>query len=264
LTFPATVITGASGGIGEALVYEFARERPALVLVARSIEALGRVAQQARERRATRVETMALDLERRDAADQLEAALISLGLHVETLVNNAGFGASGAFAGLDEAVETGMVDLNVRALTALCRRFLPGMIERRRGGILNIASTASFLPGPGMAVYYASKAYVLSLSEALAHEVGNTGVTVTALCPGPTVSGFSARAGLEGSTLFRVMPTMSAARVAAIGYRGFRAGRPVVITGWRNRIMVASLRFAPRRIVLGMTSAMHRRRAAGD
>ena len=256
-TSPATLITGASGGIGEALAYEFAKEHGALVLVARSGDALARVAMQAKERGAARVETVTLDLARPEAADDLEQTLAALGLHVETLVNNAGYGLQGRFDTLDEAAELGIVDLNVRALTVLCRRFLPGMVARRRGGILNLASTAAFAPGPLMAVYYASKAYVLSLSRALHNEVRGKGVTVTAVCPGITATGFQARASMENARMLRTMPVMTASDVAAIAYRGFRAGRSTVVTGLFNRIMAASARLAPPDMLAAMTRRMN-------
>jgi uncharacterized protein len=254
---PAIVITGASGGFGEALAYEFAREHPILVLVARSGEGLARVAIKAKERGATRVEIVTLDLARPEAVDDLEAALAGLGLHVETLVNNAGYGLKGPFAELDEGAEIGIVDLNIRALTHLCRRFLPGMIARRRGGIVNLASTAAFAPGPLMAVYYASKAYVLSLSRALAAEVGGAGVIVTAVCPGPTVTGFQARAGMEKSRMMRAMPVMSVEAVAALAYRGHRAGKPMVVTGRFNQIMAFSNRLAPPALLVAITRRMN-------
>ena len=257
-TLPAIVITGASRGIGEHLAYEFAREKGAMLLVARSKDALDRVARECAARGATQVETMPLDLARIDAIDQLEARIVALGFHVETLVNNAGYALKGQFAKLDEADEVGIVELNIRALTALTRRFLPGMIERGKGGIVNLASTAAFAPGPLMAVYYASKAYVLSFTRALAYEVRGKGVTVTALCPGPTISGFQARAGLDGTRMMRLMPLMTAGRVAAIGYRGHRAGKSVVVTGAMNRIMAASSRLAPTGLMMMATKYLHR------
>jgi hypothetical protein len=245
-TSPAIVITGASGGIGEALAYEFARERPILVLVARSGEGLSRVAIAAKERGAPRVETVPLDLAKPEAVDDLEQALQALGLHVETLVNNAGYGLKGAFADMAEDATLGIVDLNIRALTLLCRRFLPGMIARRKGGIVNLASTAAFAPGPMMAVYHASKSYVLSFSRALAAEVRDQGVIVTAICPGITVTGFQARAKLEGTRVTKMRGIeMSAEAVAALGYRGFRAGKPMVVTGAMNKVTAFSARLAP-------------------
>jgi len=255
-TSPAILVTGASGGIGEALAFEFARESPTLVLVARSSGALDKVAIEAKKRGAPRVETITLDLARREAVEDLEAALAALGLHVEVLVNNAGYGIKGKFAELKETEELGMIELNVLALTALCRRFSPGMIARGKGGILNIASTAAFTPGPHMAVYYATKAYVRSFSEALAYELRGTGVTVTAVCPGLTITGFQARAKLEGSALMRMSPTMSAEAVARIGYRAFRAGKTLVVTGIANKVMVASMKFAPRPMLMGIIARL--------
>jgi hypothetical protein len=256
-TSPAIVITGASGGIGEALTYEFARARPILVLVARSGDALARVAMQAKERGASRVETVTLDLGQPEAVNDLEQAIAAHGLHVETLVNNAGYGLVGPFAALDEGDEIGMVDLNIRALTLLCRRFLPGMVARRKGGIVNLASTAAFARGPLMAVYYASKTYVLSLSRALGAEVKGTGVTVTAVCPGPTYTGFQERAQMGGTRMMKMLPVMNAAQVAAIAYRGHRAGKNVVVTGAFNRVMAASSRLAPPGLLTTMTMRMN-------
>jgi short-subunit dehydrogenase len=151
----------------------------------------------------------------------------------------------GAFEEADGARQIEMLRVNVEALTDLARRFLPGMVARRRGGILNVSSTAAFQPGPGMAVYYASKAYVLSLSEALYYEVRNFGVTVTALCPGPTETGFQSTAGLHGSRLFRSMRVMDAASVARTGYEGFRARKRVVIPGTINDLLAHGARIMP-------------------
>jgi uncharacterized protein len=256
-TSPAIVITGASGGIGEALAYQFAREKSAMLLVARSKDGLERVARGALAKGAAQVEILPLDLARVDAIDQLEARLVALGLYVETLVNNAGYGIKGAFADMDEAAEIGMVELNIRALTALCRRFLPGMIARGKGGIVNLASTAAFAPGPLMAVYYASKSYVLSFSRALGNEVAGKGVTITAICPGVTATGFQERASLENARVTRLMPSMTAEQVAAIGYRGYRAGKNVVVTGTMNRLMAVSSRFAPTALLLAVTRHLH-------
>lgn len=256
-TSPAVLITGASGGIGEALAYEFAKERGTLVLVARGGEALSRVAMQAKERGAARVETVTLDLSQPQAVADLEQTLAALGLHVETLVNNAGYGLKGPFAEADEASTVGMIDLNIRALTILCRRFLPGMIARRKGGIVNLASTAAFVPGPRMAVYHATKSYVLSFSRALAAEVRNKGVTVTAVCPGVTITGFQARARLEGTRVTKLPGTMTADAVAALAYRGFRAGKPIVVTGGMNRALAVSSRFAPSSLLVTITRQLY-------
>jgi uncharacterized protein len=258
-TSPATLITGASGGIGEALVYEFAKERGTLVLVARGGDALARVAMQAKERGAARVETVTLDLAQPQAADDLEQTLTALGLHVDTLVNNAGYGLQGRFDRLDEADEIGIIDLNIRAVTVLCRRFLPGMVARRHGGILNIASTAAFAPGPLMAVYYASKAYILSFSRAISAEVRKHGVTVTTFCPGITATGFQTRARAGDLRMMRMIPVMTAPDAAAAGYRAYRARKPFAIAGAVNRVMVASSRLAPSGLVTAMTHYLNGR-----
>lgn len=251
---PAALVTGASGGIGEELAHVFAADGHNLVLVARSADKLASVASVLRDKHQVRAETVALDLGDRASFDALDAALASHGLYVETLVNNAGYGDKGPFAESDAAYQLGMVDLNVYALTALARRFAPDMVARRRGGILNVASTAAFLPGPNMAVYYATKAYVLSLSDALAYELKGTGVTVTAVCPGPTASGFQAAANMEGARLIEMSPMMSSRKVAEIGYRGFKKRKPVVITGAMNKIQSRAMPFTPRAIKLGVVN----------
>jgi len=239
------VITGASSGIGAELARVFAARGYALVLTARRHERLEALAAELGAAHGTRVEVMALDLEDREAPQDLAGMLRDGGITVHTLVNNAGFGLRGTFATLPYERQIAMIDLNVTALTALSRLMLPGMIERRRGGILNLASTAAFQAGPSMAVYYATKAYVLSLSEALHEEAKPHGVTVTALCPGPTASEFAATADLEKSKLFNrgVMP---AADVARIGVDGYEAGRAIVVAGAANRIGAVGAQLLPR------------------
>jgi short-subunit dehydrogenase len=200
------------------------------------------------------VETLALDITAEDATAALDAALEAQGRHVSVLINNAGFGDIGVFADADAKRLEGMVDLNVGALTVLSRHFLPGMIARRTGGILNVASTASFLPGPNMAVYYATKAYVLSLSDAMAYELKGTGVTVSALCPGPTATGFQSAAHMEGARLLKFSAVMSPGRVARIGWRAFKRGKPVKIAGLINRVQSRMMPFTPRGLKLGLVS----------
>ena len=190
---------------------------------------------------------MAADLARPDAPQAIADELAREGTGVDVLVNNAGFGAMGPFAELDAARQVEMVQVNIAALTHLTRLLLPGMIGRGRGGVLNVASTAGFQPGPFMAVYYATKAYVISLSEALHDELAGRGVTVSCLCPGPTESEFDAVANMEHSRLAG-MPKMTAERVAEIGYRGFRRGKPLVIAGWQNWLAAIGGRFAPRSV----------------
>jgi short-subunit dehydrogenase len=200
---------------------------------------------------------VAADLSEPGAADGVARALAERRLTIDILVNNAGFGTLGAFVQGNPQEQLRMLQVNVVALTELTRRLLPGMIERRTGRILNVASTAAFQPGPFMAVYYASKAYVLSLSEALSEETSGTGVTVTCLCPGPTRTGFQERAHIENTRLLDVISVMSAADVARAGYEGMMAGRPLVIPGLMNKVGVQSLRLAPRRLTARLVKALH-------
>jgi short-subunit dehydrogenase len=247
---PSTVlITGASGGIGAELAREYARHGHALVLVARSTGALEALAEELRSTHSVEVRTVVLDLAAPSAADRLVAELDAAEVQVDVLVNNAGFALYGPFAGTDWGKESEMLQLNVATVTALTKKLLPGMLARRRGRILNVASTAGFLPGPLMAVYYATKAYVLSFSEALAEELSGTGITVTALCPGPTRTGFQARASMEASRLVNGKTLPDAAAVARAGYEGAERGAAVVIPGLQNRFQVSLVRFLPRSMV---------------
>jgi uncharacterized protein len=251
------LVTGASGGIGLELSRLLARDGHDLVIVAQQVERLDRAARELRSY-GVRVVEMATDLSHPDAPVQIAAELGRQALMADVLVNNAGFGLQGQFVAIDLEEQLRMVDLNVRAVTHLTGLLLPGMVERRRGHVLNVASTAAFQPGPLMAVYYATKAYVLSFSEALANETANTGVTVTALCPGPTATSFEKRAGLEGRLLFRG-PVMDAAVVARQGYLGMQRGDRVVVPGLRNRLSRELVRFSPRGLVLGAVRALHDR-----
>ena len=239
------VITGASSGIGAEMARLYAARGRSLVLTARRgdrLEALkAEIGQASRD---VRVETIVLDLERPDGAERLVAALRERGIEVETLVNNAGFGLRGNFATLPAADQFGMVELNVATLTKLCRLVLPDLLQRRRGGIINLASTASFQAIPYMAVYAATKAYVLSLSEALHEEASRAGVVVTAVCPGPTATEFTKRADLEKSKLFE--RPMSVGDVARMAIEGHEAGRAIVITGAGNKAGAIGAKLAPR------------------
>ena len=254
----AALVTGGTSGIGYELASLLARDGHPLALVARNEAELDRVAGELRQRHGVAVETVAADLARPEAVAAVVAELERRGIAVETLVNNAGFASYGPFAESDLDRELAMIGVNVAALTHLTRRFLPGMLARGQGRILNVASTAAFQPGPLMAVYYASKAYVLSFSEALAEELRGSGVTVTALCPGPTATGFQERASLEESRLFQGT-LMDARTVAAVGYAGLKAGKRVVIPGARNWLLAEAVRFAPRRAVTGMVRRMQER-----
>jgi short-subunit dehydrogenase len=234
------LITGASSGIGADLARAFARGGFEVILTGRRHDRLAALAAELGPR--ARVLTG-------DLADPAEPARLHRETgEVDVLVNNAGFGLAGRFDMLDAARQLRMVQVNVAALTALCRLYLPGMVARRSGRILNVASTAAFQPGPGMAVYCACKAYVLSFSEALHAELEGTGVTVTTLCPGATATEFAEVANLSGSRLFR--KAMRAADVATEGYAATMAGRRLVVTGGMNRFGTAAVRFAPRGLVL--------------
>jgi short-subunit dehydrogenase len=213
-TRPCALVTGASGGIGLDLARLLAAGGHDLVLVARSEKKLQEIAQELSGRFKVRCQAMPADLSKPDGVEAVMAGVAAQGLQIDVLVNNAGFGLSGEFAKTDLARELEMIRLNVATLTALTKRVLPGMLERRRGRILNVASTAAFQPAPLLSVYAATKAYVLSFSEAIATELGGTGVTVTALCPGPTVTGFAAAADMTESALFKKMPTMRSEDVA--------------------------------------------------
>jgi len=247
------LITGASGGIGYELAKLFARDRCNLVLVARSAEKLTQVATELQNQFGVTVRTIPLDLAAAPAPKFLFDQLRRENVPVDILINNAGFGAFGEFAVMPEEEILGQIQLNVTALTHLARLFLAPMIERHQGKIMNVASTAAFQPGPLMAVYFATKAYVLSFSEALANELRGTGVTVTCFCPGPTNTGFAKRAGTEGSRLFKQIGAMEAETAARDGYSGLMKGKTVVISGTRNWLVAESVRFAPRKMVTAVS-----------
>jgi short-subunit dehydrogenase len=249
----SALITGASGGIGYELAKLFARDHCNLVLVARSAHKLNQVAAELQTQFGVTVNAIALDLCAAPAPKFLFDQLQREGVAVDILVNNAGFGGFGEFAGMAEEEILGQIQLNITALTYLTRLFLPGMVARRSGKIMNVASTAAFQPGPLMAVYYATKAYVLSFSEALANEVAGSGVVVSCFCPGATDTGFQKRAGIENSRLFKKIGAMSVETVARDGYRGLMAGRTVVISGLQNWLVAESVRFAPRKLVTAMS-----------
>jgi uncharacterized protein len=247
---PVAVITGASSGIGAALAHEFAAHGHELVLVARREQALVGVAEAIAAKASARPTVLRLDVARVDAARDIAEALARRGLEAEIVVNNAGFGLLGSADKLDRAAQLAMIDLNVRALTDLSLAFIDSL-ERRKGGILNVASTAGFLPGPGMAVYYASKAYVVSFSEALHEELKSRGVRVTVLCPGPVPTEFQARAGMGGNP-FPSFLARSAESVAKEAYQGLKEGRRVVVPGWPNKLVPALAPLSPRSLLLKM------------
>jgi len=240
-----TLITGASSGIGLELAKLFAASGDNLVLTARSegkLEDLGGGLQQLYNITATVIPS---DLSKLDQVDQLCDRLDECGIEVDTVVNNAGFGALGKFSELSVDRQTDMMMVNVVALTRLTRKLLPAMLQRRIGGVLNVGSIAAYQAGPNMAVYYASKAYVLSFTEALREELAGTGLHVTCLEPGATETGFGEDSGMGKLAMFS-SHAMSAAEVAKAGYEGYRKNEDVVIPGWRNRLMVTGISLLPR------------------
>jgi short-subunit dehydrogenase len=255
---PVTLVTGASSGIGAALATVFAEHGHELVLVARRERELGVLADAIAATGRPRPTVLPADLEQADSVDRIGEALQKLGLEPDIVVNNAGFGLFGPSAGLDRARQRAMIELNVRALSELSLAFIDSL-ERHRGGILNVSSIAAYLPGPGMAVYYATKAYVLSFSEALHRELKPRGVRVTALCPGPVATEFQARAGFVRDHAPRLL-MRTAEQVARQGYRGLKAGRRVVVPGLPNKVVVGLLRYVPRGIVLALTDRQLRGR----
>jgi uncharacterized protein len=246
------LITGASGGIGYELAKLFARDHHNLVLVARSTDKLAQVAAEL-QTGGVSVKMIALDLAAPPAPKFLFDQIQLAGIPIDILINNAGFGVFGDFAQMPEEEILGQINLNIAALTQLTRLFLPAMVQRRSGRIMNIASTAGFQPGPLMAVYYATKAYVISFSEAIANELRNSGVTVTCFCPGATHTGFAKRAGTEKSRLFKQLGAMNADKVALDGYRAVMEGRTLAISGVHNWLVAQSSRFAPRKMVTAVS-----------
>ncbi|WP_372715450.1 SDR family NAD(P)-dependent oxidoreductase [Novipirellula sp.] len=240
-----TLITGASSGIGKELAIQFAAGGDDVVLVARSEARLNDLADQIREDQGVGATVICSDLATTDGVDQISQQLREHAIDIDTLVNNAGMGALGKFAELSIDRQTDMLMLNVVALTRLTRALLPGMIQRGRGGVLNVGSIAAYQAGPNMSVYYASKAYVLSFTEGLREELADTGLHVTCLEPGPTESSFAEDSGMGKLDMFS-SSTMSAQTVAKAGYEGYRDNQDVVIPGWKNRLMVTSTGFLPR------------------
>jgi hypothetical protein len=243
MTKEVALITGASAGLGVEFARQLSKRGHRLVLAARRKDRLDELARQLGNARAVEI-----DLSKKDAAAKLMADIEAAGEEVDLLVNNAGFGLIGRFAELDASRERQMIDLNVGALTNLCRAVAPQMIARKSGAILNVASTAAFQPGPKMAVYFATKAFVLSLTEALHEELKPHGVRVTCLCPGPTRTEFGEVAGFRGSGLFDRV-AMDASEVVAAGLKGLDRNHAVVVTGLLNKVVAASTRFAPRPVV---------------
>jgi short-subunit dehydrogenase len=257
-TRPTALVTGASGGIGAALARELARHGHDLLLVARGVAAMERLAAELQQMGAAAT-VIAADLAKPGAAASLADEISGRGLTVDVLINNAGLGAVGRFDRSEPARLGEILQVNIVALTELTRVLLPGLIARGHGRVMLVASVAGFQPGPHMAAYFASKAYVLSLGEALAYELRGTGVSVTVLCPGATATNFFTTAGNNNSIMARHLRRMVPAEdVARLGYRGLAAGRGVVITGAMNWLLAQAGRFLPHRITLPVTDFLMR------
>lgn len=252
------LITGASGGIGLELAKEFAKDGYNLVLVARSKDKLESIAADFAKQYNISATVIAKDLSKASAPDELYNELKTQGIQIDALVNNAGFATYGKFVEIPLEKELQEMQLNMVTLTHLTKLFAKDMVARKNGKIMNIASTAAFQPGPLMAVYYATKSYVLFLSEALANEFKGTGVTVTVLCPGPTESGFQERAAMQESKLVQGN-LMKADDVAAQGYAALKRGQAVIIPGFKNQMLALSPRFMPRGMVTGIVRGMQER-----
>lgn len=258
---PVTVITGASAGIGVALAHVFARGGHELALVARREDRLRALADEIGAKGISRPQVIVDDLNVAGAGHRIGAALAAQGAEPQFMVNNAGFGLVGLAIDRDREEQLAMIDLNVRTLTELSLAFVDSL-ARHRGGLLNVGSVAGFLPGPGSAVYYATKAYVLSFTEALHSELKPRGVRVTALCPGPVPTEFAARAGVS-KNLAPGLLTQTAEAVAEAGYRGLMAGQRTVVPGLANKLVTLAVRVVPRRFLLrAVDSRQSRRRSA--
>jgi len=255
---PKTVlITGASSGIGLELAHLFARDGYRLVLVARNRGALRSLGDELQSRYSVDVRISPKDLAHPASPGELYQELQEAGFVLDVLVNNAGFGGSGSFLKTDWSTEAEMIQVNITALTHLTKLFLP-QIRAREGKVMNVASVAAFVPGPFMAIYYATKAFVLSFSEALAEELSGTGLTVTCLCPGPVETGFQKRAGTATAGMMRSPLLVDVREVARAGYEGMKQGKRLVIPGWKNQAMVQGLRLSPRETVAKMAARMQK------
>src|SRR5579864_1783110 len=255
------LFTGASSGIGLDLAKLMAPSFD-LIITARNQGDLESIARELEAAHGNHVHVIPADLAKADAPKQIFSEIERRGLQVDILVNNAGFGSYGAFAESDLQTDLDMIQVNIAALTSLAKLVLPGMLARKRGRIMNVASTAGFQPGPLMAVYYATKAYVIMFSEAIANELKGSGVTVTCLCPGATATSFAERAKMEESRLFK-MGAMKSRDVALVGYKGMMAGKGLVIPGVINKTLAMSVRFSPRKLVTAIPEACKREQNSG-
>jgi len=251
------LVTGASAGLGLDYARLFAADGHDLVLVARRRDKLDEIAAALAKDHGGKVTVIAADLQDPTAPKRIFDEVTAAGITVDFLVNNAGFGSNGAFVDLSADRELGMIDVNVRSLVHLTRLFLPGMVERKRGRVLNIGSTAGFVAGPFMATYYASKAFVNSFTEALAYELKGTGVTATVSCPGATATEFAAVAGNDKSSLFK-SGVADSASVARHGYHAMLAGKVMAIPGVKNKLSTQSVRFSPRSWVRAIAARLNK------
>lgn len=258
MAWTRALVTGASTGLGAEFAHQLAAEGCDLVLTARTHEALETRAAELRAAFGIDVRVIAADLSDAAGIDRLVADLA--GLEIDLLVNNAGFGQFGPWLEQPAEAETAQLRLNVEALTRLTRALVPDMVRRGRGAVLQVASTAGFQPGPGMAVYYATKAYVVSFSQALGEELRGTGVRVSCLCPGPTATEFHTRAGIGAGGPVGALGMMSARQVARSGLRGLARGRPLVVPGLRNWLGTQAVRWLPRRWTVRTVAFLQRRR----
>ncbi len=252
------LITGASGGIGYELAKLMSKECDTLILVARNAERLNEVKKEFEGASPVTVIVFRANLAREEAVEEIYRELENSHIAVDILINNAGFGDYGFFVDTDWEKASDMIAVNIAAVTHMTKLFLKGMIERKNGKIMNVASTAAFQPGPLMAVYYASKAYVLSFSESLTNELKGSGVTVTALCPGPTATGFAAASNIHNTRLFKLLKPATAADVARFGYDAMINGHPIAIHGMLNRLLAFSVRLSPRKLVAAVVRQLHK------
>lgn len=262
---PAAVITGAASGIGRELARCAALDGAIVVLVDRVQDSLadtaaelGKTGAKTGAKPGTQVHIVLVDLLGKDAGQRLESALTERGLYCDVLVNCAGFGVFGAATTADRQLQLELIDVNVRALTETCLRFVPGMVARGRGGILNVGSITGYVPGPNMAAYHASKAYVRSFTAALGAELAGTGVHVTCLAPGIVVSPFFLRTGFNKTRLAALMPRSTAREVATAGWRALQSGKPMVMPGLWNRLIIAACGLAPHALLLRLIATLQR------
>jgi uncharacterized protein len=249
------LVTGASSGIGRALAENFAQDGYHLVLAARGVAKMEALAVELQKKFDVKVTVIAADLETADGAQQLHAEIKRRNIVISALANNAGYGNFGEFKDSALSTELAMMQLNMTALVVLTKLFMPDLLATK-GKVLNVASIAAFQPGPYMAVYYATKAFVLSFSEAIAEELDGTGVTVTALCPGLTASGFQDKADMNQSALVKGKKMPTSEEVAALGYQAMQRGQRVYVPGVQNWLFTQSVRFTPRSIVTAMVKKL--------